>query len=330
MTTRNPNNEKAKYQYRILLAKADGKDKKTWMSVMQHILNFEKFINFDDFTQLNESVISSYIDNMTARDMSLSYMDHNIKALRRFYEWLVFQKGYKKIDYNLCRFFQLTDNQRKTARASEYKESYELDDIRKTIANMPNKTMSDQRNRAIISLQALCGLRISELRTVKMKNLIFDKQAKRYMIYINPKDMSVKFAKTRCAFFMPFDNDWVQNVLRWSDKLKDMGWTDKDPLFPIIPTHFNQLNLLDEHIQKIGIRGNNTIIKVFKQAFTSAGFDYIRPHSFRHTIARWAETQTPEVFNAVRQSLGHFDIKTSFDSYGNFSPLKIGRVLNNV
>ncbi len=308
---------------------ADGRDQKTWMAVMQHIHKFEEYTDFKSFEQIKLDKIKAYIDSMTGKNLSLSFVDHNVKALKKFFEWLPSQKGYKKMDYNLSRYFQLTKNQRNTARAMEYKESYELSDIRQIISNMPSITISDRRNKAMVSLQALCGLRISELRSIKIKSLIFDKPSNRYMIYVSPKDMEdVKFAKTRQAFFMPFDKEWADNVINWKAELVKAGWQDKDPLFPIIPNRFNETNLWGESPQKIKIKSNTSILKVFKDAFTGSGQKYIRPHSFRHTIARWAETKTPEVFNAVRQSLGHSDIKTTFDSYGAFSPSKIAQILN--
>jgi integrase len=328
MTNRNQRNEIIKYKYRIYLAKAKGRDKKTWFAAIQHIHNFEVYTEFADFIKLNERIIAEYIDQMVAKS-SLSYCDHNVKALKDFYVWLERQTGYKsQINYNMLAYFRLTDNQRKIARAAEYQESYELDDIYTTIAAMPKHGDLNMRNLAIVSLQILCGLRTSELRTVKMKNLIFDKQVDRWLIYVNPKDMAVKFAKSRHAFFMPFDNDLIDNVLRWQNRLKALGWADKDPLFPIVPNRFTQMNLNNPQVQKIAIRGNNAIIKVFKDAFARVNIKYLRPHSFRHTIVRWAESQTPELFNAVSQSLGHSSIKTTFDSYGQFTPTKIGNILN--
>ena len=40
-----------------------------------------------------------------------------------------------------------------------------------------------------------------------MKNLKFDRDANNDFIFVSPKDMRVKFAKTRYAFFMPFAED---------------------------------------------------------------------------------------------------------------------------
>lgn len=325
----NTDNEKMKYKYRIYLAHVEGRDKKTWLQVIRHITKFEKFTEYKEFQKNDQSIIHNYIESMLASDVGISFADHNVKALRRFYQWLSMQKGYRsKIDPNLANFFQLSVNQRRIARAPSYRENYELADVKLVISKMPDNTITERRNKALVSLQALCGLRISELRTIKMKNFIYSKDTERYFVYVDPKDMSVKFAKTRQAFVMPFEQDWLQNVLRWKEGLQKLGWGDKDPLFPIIPNQFNQLNMLEPNIKKIEIRGNNAILKVFHDAFTTCGLPYYPPHTFRHMIARWAETKSPEVFNAVRQSLGHSDIKTTFEAYGTFTPRKIANILN--
>ncbi len=325
----NATNERMKFNYRVCLARVDGRDKKTWLQTVRHITDFEKFTGYKDFQKITQSTIHDYIEKMLIKGTSLSFADHNIKALQKFYEWLSIQRGYRsKIEPNLPRYFQLSASQRKTARAPSYRTSYELDEVRQVIDNMPETTITEQRNKAIVSLQALCGLRISELRTIKMRNFIYDKDTERHFVYVDPKDMSVKFAKTRQAFIMPFNHEWLDNVLRWQDRLKKLGWGDKDPLFPIIPNQFNQLNILEPNIKKVAIRGNNAILKVFRDAFTATGLPYYPPHTFRHMIARWAETKSPEIFNAVRQSLGHSNIKTTFESYGAFTPHKIADILN--
>ena len=44
-------------------------------------------------------------------------------------------------------------------------------------------------------------------------------------------------------------------------------------------------------------------------------------------IAKWSEKQRPEFFNAVSQSLGHSDIKTTFTSNGALHPTAVGKIL---
>jgi integrase len=143
--------------------------------------------------------------------------------------------------------------------------------------------------------------------------------------------MRIKFAKQRTAFFMPWDNDIRDIPVRWVEKLRDLGWTDKDPMFPqILPGFAQPQDLLGLEPAKEPIKSDTTIRDIFKRTFLAAGLPYYHPHTFRHTIARWAEKNgSPEFFNAVSKSLGHSNVNTTFYTYGEMSPAQIGRALKN-
>ena len=151
-----------------------------------------------------------------------------------------------------------------------------------------------------------------------------------YFIYVCPKNMSVKFGKTRHANFIPLPEDIIENVIRWRDYLHSLGFSDADPLFPKIDNLFARANLLEQTIKKEEIKSNTTIRDIFKKAFENAGFEYIRPHSFRRTLARYAETQSPAFLNAVRQNLGHKSIDTTLSSYGQQSVAEQRRNISSV
>ena len=126
----NPRNERIKYSYKMYLSKAKQRDSKTVMSIMKHLRKYEEYRNFVDFVFLSENIINQYVDALVENNLSLSFVDHNLKVVRDFYSWLERQKGYKsKIDYNMLAYFSLTKNQRKEAKATEYQRSYKLTDI---------------------------------------------------------------------------------------------------------------------------------------------------------------------------------------------------------
>lgn len=314
----NPKNERIKYKYRIHLKRIGRKDEKTMIEELKHLRGYEIYSGFQDFALFNDEIADKYINYLVRDGFSLSYISDNLRTLKSFLNWLRNQRGYKsKIDYNHIEYLGLTNNQRKTAKATEYKKAYKYEQILVTIRHMPAHTLVEKRNKAMLSLQALCGLRISELRTVKIKNII--EEDGQYFVYANPKDMQVKFAKTRQANFMPLPEDIKQNVLSWRDLLISQGFKCDCPLFPQIPNKFNQRNLLESELTMNEIRSGSTIRDIFKQAFEAVSLEYIKPHSFRHTMARFAEKQSPEFLNAVRQSLGHSSIDTTLNSYGQLS-----------
>jgi integrase len=319
-------NERMKYKYRQHLRRIGQKDDKTIIAILKHIRDFETFIKFAGFEAFNADTADKYIQGLFRRNLSLSYVTGNLRALRDFLNWLERQRGYRsKINYNHIDYLNVSNNQQRTAKSKDYQVSYLFSQILETIRKMPDKTIRDKRDKAIISLQALCTLRISELRTVKIKSLI--EEGGQHFVYVCPKNMEVKFAKTRPAVFLGLPQDIKANVLDWLAYLQALGFKGNDPLFPAIDNTFNRLNFLEETIRKQGIKSDTTIRDIFKKAFTQAGFDYIKPHSFRNTIARYAAEHSPKLLNAIRQNLGHSSIDTALTSYGHLSVIEQRQII---
>jgi integrase/recombinase XerD len=315
----NPKNERIKYQYRIHIKRAIKKDDKTIIAELKYLREYELFSCFADFETFNSTKANKYIDYLFDQDYSLSYINDALRTLKVFLTWLERQKGYRsKINYNDIDYLNITNNQRRASKATEHKKSYDFDQIVKTIRQMPSQTMIERRNRAIISANALCSLRISELRTIKLKNLI--EEEGKCFIHINPKDIDSKFAKARYADCIALPQDIFDNLINWKSELvAKFQFTSKDPLFPKIPNNFNQFNLLESTITKEELKSGSQMRDIFKKAFEKAGLEYINPHNFRHTRTRFAMKQSPRYLNATRQALGHKNIDTTFNSYGELS-----------
>lgn len=311
-------NERAKYSYRQHLRRVSQKDEKTVMAALKHIREFEVYTDLAGFETFNADVADKYIQSLFQQQLSLSFIENNIRSLREFLYWLERQHGFRsKINYNHIAYLNISRNQKNTAKAVEYQKSYKFDEIIQTIRNMPSSSDREKRDKAIISLQALCTLRINELRTVKIKNLI--QEDEKYFIYVTPKNMQVKFAKTRHVNFLTLPQDIIDNVIEWRERLLSLGFKESDPLFPRIDDRFAENNLLEQSVHYDCIKSETTIRQIFKKAFETAGYDYIKPHNFRKTLVRFAETQSPAFLNAIRQNLGHVSIDTTLSSYGQLS-----------
>ena len=325
----NATNERTKVKYRTHIRRIGQKDEKTILANLKHIRDFEIFINFAGFEKFNADIADKYIQGMFSIELSLSYITDNIRALKDFLNWLERQRGYRsKINYNHIEYLNISRNQRKKAKSMEYQKAYTYEQIIKAIRLMPERTIKDKRNKAIVSLQALCTLRISELRTVKISSLI--KEDDTWFIHVSPKNMQTKFAKTRQCVFVSLPDDIKANVINWRDYLKLIGFRDGDPLFPAIDNRFNQQNLLEANIANNAIKSDTTLRNVFKACFTNAGMDYINPHSFRKTLARFAQTKSPAFLNAVRQNLGHSSIDPTLNSYGQLSHYDQRRIITEI
>lgn len=255
-------------------------------------------------------------------------MSGTLRAMKDFLTWLERQRGYRgKINYNHIAYLSLTKNQLRIAKSTRYQKAYSFDDIIRTVRSMLHQTDRQLRNKALISLHALCNLRVSELQTVKLSSIIEEDGV--YFIDVCPRVMKVKFAKARQVVFIALPEDIQENVLRWKERLISMGYKNDDPLFPAIDNRFNAENLLEDQIRPNSIKSETTIRNIFKKAFECAGLEYINPHSFRNTIARHAQKESPQYLNAIRQNLGHSSIDTTLNSYGQLSVYDQRKTISN-
>ncbi len=323
----NPLNERVKYEYRKHICRVGQKDDKTVISVLKHIRFFEEYVEFKGFEVFNQDVADHYIRNLIETGKSLSFVSDNIRALKDFLKWLERQNGYKsKIQYNHIEYLNISKNDKRKAKATAYQKVYSYDQIIMMIRAMPSHTEREKRDKALISLQALCTLRVSELRTVKIRNII--EEEGQYFIDVCPRDVSSKFAKSRQAVFVPLPNDIKDNLLEWHKYLIQIGFKPSDPLFPIVDSRFNQEHLLEHNLRKQEIKSDTTMRAIFERAFKNAGLPYINPHSFRKTLARYAENQSPAFLNAVKQNLGHSTIDVTLSSYGDLSLAEQRRIIS--
>jgi integrase len=324
----NPFNERVKFNYRRHLSRVGQKDEKTVKVDLRRIRDFEIFIDFEGFETFNDEIAHRFVDYLLSMDKSLSYVSGTLRAVKDFLTWLERQRGYRsKIDYNHIAYLSLTRNQLRTAKSKRYQKAYSFDDIVRTIRQMPHQTDRQLRDKALISIHALTNLRISELRTIKISSIIEEDGV--YFLDVCPRVMKVKFAKARQVVFLALPEDIKENVMRWKKRLTSLGYKKDDPLFPAVDNSFNAENLLEDQIRPNEIKSDSTIRNIFKKAFENAGLEYINPHSFRNTIARHAQKESPQYLNAIRQNLGHSSIDTTLNSYGQLSVYDQHKTISN-
>lgn len=106
---------------------------------------------------------------------------------------------------------------------------------------------------------------------------------------------------------------------------KEKLWGLDDPLFPA--SKVESVEGKGFCVTGLGRKHWSTatsIRAIFKQRFIAAGLPYYNPHSLRKTLTRMGEKmcRTPEEFKAWSQNLGHEQVATTFNSYGNIPPYR--------
>ena len=180
MINYNKNNDVVKYKYLEFIEHSEeGKDPKTVKQFADAIYEFEVATGFKDFKGYNSDwaiVYKDYLNDkrnkQTGLNISKSYLLHYVSNVRNFLTWIRENiKGYSKIKKADISYMHVRRNEKNQARAVNLPESHSVKDIISTIRKMPDKTIIEERNKAMISLFLLCCPRISSLQESRVEHI---------------------------------------------------------------------------------------------------------------------------------------------------------------
>jgi integrase len=195
---------------------------------------------------------------------------------------------------------------------------------------MPSGNDIELKNRALIAITILTGIRDGALASFKLKHIKLDEK----LVEQLPPEVKTKFGKTIYTYFFPVGEDIEQIVVEWVNYLyKIKLFNPDDPVFPKTKLIQDKNNFfIAGGIEPVCWQSANQIGKIFKGAFTNAGMQYFNPHSFRTTLGRLGEIlcKNPEQFKAWSQNLGHENPLTTFTSYGYIDEYNQGRIIKNL
>ncbi len=346
MLKHNANNERIKRQYFIFLKEAKRQNESSVDGVAKAISRFEAYTKYRDFKAFHyqqavgfKADLAKQTNQQTGKTLSKSTLNSTLGQLKAFFQWLAMQPGYKsRLSYTDMDYFNLSEKDVRIATAKRPTRIPTIEQIKHVIASMPNITVIEQRNRALIGFTLLTGARDRAITTIKLKHVDLVANS----IFQDARDVKTKYSKTFTTYFFPVGDDIQQIVVDWVNYLKsELLWGNDDPLFP--KTHV--INGEDRVFVASGIKpehwSNATPIRtIFREAFEAAGLAYFNPHSFRKTLVTLGQQlcQTPEEFKSWSQNLGHDDVLTTLYSYGEvqqhrqgeiFQQLKLPRMSSN-
>ncbi|HEY8118569.1 MAG TPA: site-specific integrase [Methylophilaceae bacterium] len=337
MSKHHPNNERIKHKYFEFLKEAMRQSEPTIDGVAKALARFETYTNNRDFRLFHHQQAVGFKKYLTEQKsqqkdakLSKSTLHTSFTHLKRFFEWLAREPGYKsRIQYSDAEYFNASGKDMQVATARRTQKAPTLEQIRHVINFMPINTEIEQRNRALIAFAILTGARDSAIASVKLKHINLDDNS----FFQDAREVRTKFSKTFPTFFFPVGEDISQILTDWIHYLRtEKLWGNDDPLFPMTniaigpSKHFEANGLKREHW-----RTASSIRVIFRDAFTRANLPYFNPHSFRNTLVQLGQTKckTPEAFKAWSQNLGHESVLTTFSSYGEVSGQRQAELLKN-
>ena len=264
----------------------------------------------------------------TGAKLSKATLYSSLAHLKRFFQWLAGQPGYKsRLSYSDAEYFNLSEKDSRVATARRQRPVPTLEQIKHVLAHMPAKTEIERRDRAVAAFALLTGAKDRAIASTRLKHVDIVASS----VFQDAREVKTKFSKTFTTFFFPVGDEVRQIVSDWISYLRnDRLWGNEDPLFPstrIVLGATNQFESAGVHAEEWS--DATPIRSIFRAAFEAAGLPYFNPHSFRNTLVRLGETlcRSPEDFKAWSQNLGHEQVLTTFTSYGEVPARRQGEII---
>ncbi|SFK64991.1 Site-specific recombinase XerD [Nitrosomonas aestuarii] len=338
MHKHHPDNERIKHRYFSFLKEAMRQSEQTIDGVAKAIARFEEFNKYRDFKLFHHQQAIAFkkylprqLNKHTGKKLSKATMHSTMTNLKKFFEWLAREPGYKsRLRYTDAEYFNISSKDMRIATARRKKTAPTVEQIKHVIKLMPNDTDIERRNKALVAFTLLTGARDGALASIKLKHVnLLDNS-----VFQDARDVSTKFSKTFTTYFFPVGGNIRQIVADWINYLKEQKlWGNDDPLFPMTEIGLNE----NRQFGAIGLKRKHwsttaPIRGIFKKAFVNAGLAYFNPHSFRKTLVNLGEVicKTPEDFKAWSQNLGHEGVMTTFLSYGQVAEHRQSEILKQL
>ncbi|MDY8135814.1 site-specific tyrosine recombinase XerD [Aquimarina sp. 2201CG5-10] len=253
-------------------------------SVVSYGLDLKRLLNFLEEQEINTSPISIKKETLqqfifeTAKLVNARSQSRIISGLKSFFNYLVFE------DYRESNPMDLIESPKIGRKLPDTLSIEEIDAI---VAQIDLGKPEGERNRAIIETLYGCGLRVSEVITLKLSDLFFDEG------YIS---VTGKGNKQR---FVPIGDTTQKFINIYKDEIRNhinIQKGDEDTLF---------LNRRGKQLTRA------MIFTIVKRLVEKAGIHKnVSPHTFRHSFASHLLENGADL-RAIQLMLGHESITTT-------------------
>ena len=252
-------------------------------SVDAYIRDVKKLANFSKSKKINEldiskSDLSDFVSNISKEGISARSQSRIISGIKAFYKYLIME------DYITADPTQLLESPKI---GMKLPDTLSIEEIDKLIAAIDLSTEQGERNRAMLEILYSCGLRVTELITLKLSNVSFVEGFIK-VIGKGDKERLAPIGKTALKYLNIYIGEVRnhQNIQKGHEDIIFLNRRGKQLTRVMIFTIIKQL------AEKIGLKKK------------------ISPHTFRHSFATHL-IQGGADLRAVQEMLGHESITTT-------------------
>ena len=331
-------NEKVKRRYFSWLKGAKGYAEPTIVAIERAIATFEEYTDSRDFRTFCERQATGFKKwleerKSTGKPISNTTKYHTLRHLKAFFSWLATQNGYKsKISLDAVSFLTLDRRTVRDILSPRPHRFPSLEQVKALVQSIHGNSDVDRRDRALISLLLLTGIRYQAACSLRLG--CFDSD--RLVVHQDPrKGVHTKGGKSITTWLLKFDDELVAEVVGWARFVAhERSFGPTDPLFPRTAVRQADDGYSFEAcgIEPVCWSGGNSIREILKNRSAVAGLPYFQPHSYRHAACALAlkMSRTPEQLKALSQNFGHDQVITTLRSYGTLDQDRVADVISGI
>jgi len=249
-------------------------------SYLRDLKKFKDFLknkHIKNYCEISREQILDFLQSLYDKKQSESSISRILSTLRNFYKFLLIEKVCSK---NL--WVQVNN----PLKPRKMPEILKVEEVENFLDNIPADTKFGKRNRAMFEILYSCGLRVSEIVNLKMKNIDFEEEMLRFKGK-GEKERIVPIAKKGLNFLRKYQDE---------SRHKINSKVQADYVF------------INRSGRKITRQGFWKILK--KYAKKSGIGKNIYPHIFRHSFATHMVQRGADL-RTVQELLGHSSISTT-------------------
>lgn len=229
----------------------------------------------NNIIDINEENIKKYLNYLYDKSYNKNTISRKLSGVRSFYNYL-YNHDIIKINY-----FTDVHNPKKIRSLPHYLKTSEID---KVLDNTNEVTLYGERNKLIVELLYVTGLRVSELVNIKLKDI--DKYNKSIKILGKGSKERIVYYEDNCNKLL---KKYLNNTRRKLDK------------------NNSEYLLLNKFGNKLSTR---MIRNILNNLTIGTSIEQIYPHMIRHTFATTMLNNGADLMT-VKELLGHESINTT-------------------
>ncbi|MDM8347276.1 tyrosine-type recombinase/integrase, partial [Pseudochrobactrum sp. sp1633] len=282
------------------------------------IAQFDTHHQHRDYRNVHRDNVISYKNRLEERlsvpdkkQLSASTIVHSLIALKKFFQWLEQKTMVKLSSAGLGEYFS-PSRELSALAAAPTADLFipSMEQLRDLILFMPSVSLIHRRDRAILAVFALTGVRISALLSLRIQHVDIETRS----IFQDARFVQTKNKKTMRTKWFPVGEDIENILIDWVIENLNNGANPTDPLFL---RAMDPIRLLKEPAYSGPLRDQGTVRKTIECACKNIGIQKFKPHAVRSTLARFGNElcRSQKQLKAWSQNLGHENIKTTDSCY---------------